>query len=267
MPTGPAGSRSTALPSSARWRTGSTCSGWSGPRKASRAGSTGSPPLPRWCSSSSCWALLEVGQFTKRLGRAGAFSPLRARRCWPANREIGRQVRRFMAVRTLCQRAHRVRRLGASPKIAGLELAVAWGAIAFALNYIPFLGPLIATLFPTHVRHGAVRITGRWRCSCSSASTSSSSSSAAISSRCSPAPRWRSRRLAVIFAVFFWSFMWGIAGALHRRADPDRARRLLRGEPVISVGRRAARKVSGPSAAVASCPRENHFLATASLRF
>ena len=32
---------------------------------------------------------------------------------------------------------------------AGLELATAWGVIAFVLNYIPFLGPLVATVFPT----------------------------------------------------------------------------------------------------------------------
>jgi hypothetical protein len=33
--------------------------------------------------------------------------------------------------------------------IAGLQFAVEWGVIAFALNYIPFIGPFIATLFPT----------------------------------------------------------------------------------------------------------------------
>jgi len=32
---------------------------------------------------------------------------------------------------------------------AGLQFAVEWGVIAFSLNYIPFLGPFIATLFPT----------------------------------------------------------------------------------------------------------------------
>ena len=31
----------------------------------------------------------------------------------------------------------------------GLPLAREWGVIAFALNYIPFIGPFIATLFPT----------------------------------------------------------------------------------------------------------------------
>jgi AI-2 transport protein TqsA len=33
--------------------------------------------------------------------------------------------------------------------LAGLELATAWGLIAFMLNYIPFIGPLVATVFPT----------------------------------------------------------------------------------------------------------------------
>ena len=33
--------------------------------------------------------------------------------------------------------------------VAGIELATAWGVIAFVLNYIPFLGPFIATVFPT----------------------------------------------------------------------------------------------------------------------
>ena len=32
---------------------------------------------------------------------------------------------------------------------SGLPLAKEWGVLAFVLNYIPFLGPLIATLFPT----------------------------------------------------------------------------------------------------------------------
>jgi AI-2 transport protein TqsA len=30
----------------------------------------------------------------------------------------------------------------------GLDLAVAWGVISFVLNYIPYLGPLIAVILP-----------------------------------------------------------------------------------------------------------------------
>jgi len=33
--------------------------------------------------------------------------------------------------------------------ITGLQFPVEWGVIAFVLNYIPYIGPLIATLFPT----------------------------------------------------------------------------------------------------------------------
>ena len=33
--------------------------------------------------------------------------------------------------------------------VAGLQFAVEWGVIAFALNYVPFIGPFVATLFPT----------------------------------------------------------------------------------------------------------------------
>ena len=30
----------------------------------------------------------------------------------------------------------------------GLDLAVAWGIISFVLNYIPYIGPLVAVIFP-----------------------------------------------------------------------------------------------------------------------
>jgi predicted PurR-regulated permease PerM len=33
--------------------------------------------------------------------------------------------------------------------LLGLQFAIEWGVIAFTLNYIPFIGPFIATLFPT----------------------------------------------------------------------------------------------------------------------
>ena len=32
--------------------------------------------------------------------------------------------------------------------VTGLQLAAEWGVIAFALNYVPFIGPFIATVFP-----------------------------------------------------------------------------------------------------------------------
>ena len=96
--------------------------------------------------------------------------------------------------------------------LAGLELATAWGVIAFVLNYIPFIGPLFATVFPTLF---AIAQFESWQL-------------ALIVFLCLNLiqfligsyfePRIAGAALAVspfliLFAVFFWSFLWGIPGA------------------------------------------------------
>jgi AI-2 transport protein TqsA len=96
--------------------------------------------------------------------------------------------------------------------LAGLELATAWGVIAFVLNYIPFIGPLIATVFPTLF---AIAQFGSWQL-------------AVMVFLCLNLiqflvgsyfePRIAGATLSVspflvLFAVFFWSFLWGISGA------------------------------------------------------
>ncbi|MCI4678382.1 AI-2E family transporter [Rhodoblastus acidophilus] len=96
--------------------------------------------------------------------------------------------------------------------VAGIELATAWGVIAFVLNYIPFIGPLIATIFPSLF---ALAQFESWKL-------------AIVVFACLNfiqffigsylEPRIAGARLSmspfiVLFAVFFWSFLWGIAGA------------------------------------------------------
>jgi AI-2 transport protein TqsA len=95
---------------------------------------------------------------------------------------------------------------------AGIELATAWGVIAFVLNYIPFIGPLFATVFPSLF---ALAQFESWNL-------------AIVVFLCLNViqffigsylePRIAGARLAVspfmvLFAVFFWSFLWGVAGA------------------------------------------------------
>ena len=60
------------------------------------------------------------------------------------------KIRKYMEVRTLMSVATGVL-VGTFAWSAGLPLALEWGVIAFALNYIPFIGPFVATLFPTLV--------------------------------------------------------------------------------------------------------------------
>ena len=96
--------------------------------------------------------------------------------------------------------------------LAGLELATAWGVIAFVFNYIPFIGPLIATVFPTLF---AMAQFESWEL-------------AVIVFLCLNLiqfligsylePRIAGAALSVspfliLLAVFFWSFLWGIPGA------------------------------------------------------
>ena len=95
---------------------------------------------------------------------------------------------------------------------AGLELATAWGVIAFVLNYIPFLGPLVATVFPTLFAFAQFE---SWQL-------------AIVIFVCLNLvqfligsyfePRFAGATLSVspfliLLAVFFWTYLWGIAGA------------------------------------------------------
>ena len=58
------------------------------------------------------------------------------------------KFQRFMLVRTLMSVSTGIAIWGFA-SIVGLELATAWGVIAFVLNYIPVIGPFVATLLPT----------------------------------------------------------------------------------------------------------------------
>jgi AI-2 transport protein TqsA len=96
--------------------------------------------------------------------------------------------------------------------VYGLELHREWGVIAFVLNFIPFIGSFIATLLPTLF-----------------AAAQFESLSAAlvvfvglnvlqfvIGSYVEPRVAGAAISISpfmVLFAVFFWGMLWGIAGA------------------------------------------------------
>jgi AI-2 transport protein TqsA len=153
--------------------------------------------------------LLEVDDFNARL-RQPAVQPF-GEKMLQANREIGHKLRRFMAVRSLASVLTGFVVWGFA-LLAGLELAAAWGAIALALNYIPFLGPLIATLFPTLF---AIAQFESWQMAVI-VFISLNLIQFVIGSYFEPLLSGASLKIspfAVIFAVFFWTFLWGLAGA------------------------------------------------------
>jgi AI-2 transport protein TqsA len=95
----------------------------------------------------------------------------------------------------------------------GLDLAAEWGVIAFVLNYIPFIGPLIATVFPTAV--GLLQF-GAWQTVVTIFAVLQVIQFLVGSYL---EPRLAGKQLSVspfmvLAAVFLGAFLWGIPGAL-----------------------------------------------------
>ncbi|MFC0219659.1 putative PurR-regulated permease PerM [Pseudochelatococcus lubricantis] len=151
--------------------------------------------------------LLEVDVVARKLTLAGDWGVRLRNVCT----EIAEKFRRYMAVRTLMSVMTGVV-LWAFATVAGLELAVAWGVIGFSLNYIPFIGPLIATVLPTLF---AVVQFESWEMAVA-VFAGMNVIQFLIGSYLEP--RVAGNALAVspfmvLFAVFFFSFLWGIPGA------------------------------------------------------
>lgn len=153
--------------------------------------------------------LLEVEDFKRRL-LLPSVQPQGAQ-ILDANLKIGAKLRRFMLVRTFASVLTGLV-VWVFAAYVGLELAAAWGAIAFALNYIPFLGPFIATTFPTLF---AIAQFDTWQ-SAIFVFVGLNLIQFVIGSYLEPRLTGATLSIspfAVIFAVFFWSFMWGLPGA------------------------------------------------------
>jgi AI-2 transport protein TqsA len=123
--------------------------------------------------------------------------------------------------------------------VTGLQFAAEWGVVAFALNYIPFIGPFIATLFPTLVAMTQFDtwqgVVGTFICL--------NIIQFAIGSYVEPRLSGSMLSISpfvVLFTIFFWTFLWGLFG--HRRADRARASDILRAASVKPMAGRPARR-------------------------
>lgn len=153
--------------------------------------------------------LLEVQALAAKLARlpedgAGGIA-LRAARTTSA------RLRRYMAVRTLASVATGLAVWGFC-RALGLELALEWGAMALALNFIPFLGPLVATVLPTLF---ALAQTGAWQTALL-VFAGLNVIQFLIGSYMEPRIAGRAVSLSpflVLLAVFLGAFLWGIPGA------------------------------------------------------
>jgi AI-2 transport protein TqsA len=134
-----------------------------------------------------------------------------ARAILQASTQIADKFQRYMLVRSAMSVLTGLV-VWAFALVAGLELATAWGVIAFVLNYIPFIGPLIATVFPTVF---ALLQFGSWQLAVI-VFVGLNVIQFLIGSYLEPRIAGAALSLSpflVLFAVFFWAFLWGIPGA------------------------------------------------------
>jgi predicted PurR-regulated permease PerM len=101
---------------------------------------------------------------------------------------------------------------GAFAWIVGLPFPLEWGVIAFALNYIPFIGPFVATLFPTLLAMTQFAtweaVVGVFVC----LNIIQFVVGSYIEPRVSGAVLAMSPTV-VLLAVFLWTYLWGLFGA------------------------------------------------------
>lgn len=154
-------------------------------------------------------ALLETGDMQQRL--ASLRDREKGRELAEASAKIGTKFRKYMLVRTQLSALTGLAVWGFA-LLTGLELAAAWGIIAFALNYIPFLGPFVATMLPALF---AMAQFESWQ-SIMIVFLGLFAIQFVIGNYLEPLVAGAALAispLAVIFAVFFWSFLWGVPGA------------------------------------------------------
>jgi AI-2 transport protein TqsA len=128
-----------------------------------------------------------------------------------AGADIGAKLQKYMMVRSFMSVLTGIV-VWCFALLAGIELATAWGVIAFVLNYIPFIGPLVATVFPTLF---ALVQFESWQLAIA-VFACLNLIQFLIGSYLEPRMAGAALSISpfiVLLAVFFWSFLWGVAGA------------------------------------------------------
>lgn len=153
--------------------------------------------------------LLEVEDFGRKL--RGMRNRLVGDVLLRGSMQTAAKLHRYMMVRTAMSLITGVLVWGFAT-VVGLPLAAEWGFIAFSLNYIPFLGPLVATVFPTLF---AMTQFGSWQ-AVVAVFACLNLIQFIVGSYIEPRVAGSALSMSptlVLFSVFFWSYLWGVFGA------------------------------------------------------
>ena len=153
--------------------------------------------------------LLEVGQADLRIKKVETLHP--DLRLSLATERIAGQFRKYMLVRSIASVLTGFMTF-CFALLVGIDLAPAWGVMTFVLNYIPFLGPLAAVVLTTLFAGAQFESLQMTLIVLAGLSVIQFVIGSYLEPRLAGATLAISPFL-VLFAVFFWSFLWGIPGA------------------------------------------------------
>ena len=125
--------------------------------------------------------------------------------------KIAAKFRRYMLIRTAMSLITGVM-VWLLATLSGLPLAAEWGVIAFTLNYIPFIGPFVATVFPTLY---ALTQFESWQ-SALAVFACLNVIQFAIGSYIEPRVAGGALAISpfiVLFSILLWTYLWGLFGA------------------------------------------------------
>lgn len=158
------------------------------------------------------YVILGLGEASILAERVAAWkNPETSRHLLVAGRRIGEKFRKYMAVRSIASVATGLAVWGLA-RFMGLELAVACGVLAFSLNYLPYIGSLIVTVFVplfAFVQFGSIETTAFVLLGVLFIQ-------AVIGSYLEPVFAGRALSISpplVLFSIVLWSFLWGALGA------------------------------------------------------
>ncbi len=152
--------------------------------------------------------LLEVDDFSRKIQSLDNREV--ARVLLEGSAATARKFRTYLIVRTQMSAVTGLL-VGVFAWITGLQFAVEWGVIAFVLNYIPFIGPFIATLFPTLL---AMAHFNSWQ-AVLGMFVGLNLIQFAVGSYVEPRVAGSVLSISptlVLFAIFLWTFLWGLFG-------------------------------------------------------
>ena len=140
-----------------------------------------------------------------------AFARKQAKEIFVVLLNINQQIIKYIMIKTLISAGTGVL-TGIACAVLGIRFAVLWGFLAFLLNYIPYIGSIVAVIFPILLSifqfpHSYTPVF---------AAVSLLVIQFVIGSYLDPemmGNRFNLSPILIIISLFFWSYVWGVIGA------------------------------------------------------